>query len=320
MALAQMISHIPVLYHEVMALLAPQAGGRYIDGTLGAGGHTAGILERSAPDGQVLAFDRDPSAIAFARQQLGKLAERVIFVQASFAHMGDLAAAHDFTAVDGILLDLGFSSRQLDDPARGFSLMHDGPLDMRLDPAQPTGAADLVNHLAEAELAQLFWQYGEEKQSRRLARAIVAQRPVTTTGQLAAIVSAELSGHGGTRRERARQRRIHPATRIFQALRIAVNDELAALTAVLPVAVELLKIGGRLAVISFHSLEDRPVKQFFRQQSLSCVCPPAQPVCSCGGRARLKLIQRKAVQPTAAEIAQNPRSRSARLRVAERLR
>jgi len=312
-----------------MALLAPQAGGRYIDGTLGAGGHAAGILERSAPDGEVLAFDRDPSAIAFARQQLGELAERVIFVQASFAEMGDLAAAHGFTAVDGILLDLGFSSRQLDDPARGFSFLHDGPLDMRLDPAQPTSAANLVNNLAEAELARLFWQYGEEKQSRRLARAIVVQRPVTTTGQLAAIVSAELSGHGRTRRERGRSGhapggrapggRIHPATRIFQALRIAVNDELAALTAVLPVAVDLLKIGGRLAVISFHSLEDRPVKQFFRQQSLSCVCPPVQPVCNCGGRARLKLIQRKAVQPTAAEIAQNPRSRSARLRVAERL-
>jgi len=302
-----------------MALLAPQAGGRYIDGTLGAGGHTAGILERSAPDGQVLAFDRDPAAIAFARQQLGELAERVIFVQASFAQMGDLAAAHGFTAVDGILLDLGFSSRQLDDPARGFSFLQDGPLDMRLDPAQPTSAADLVNDLAEAELARLFWQYGEEKQSRRLARAIVARRPVTTTGQLAAIVSAELSGGARAAQGRAAQRRIHPATRVFQALRIAVNDELAALTAVLPVALELLKVGGRMAVISFHSLEDRPVKQFFRQQSQSCVCPPELPVCRCGGQARFKLVQRKAIQPTAVEIAQNPRSRSARLRVIERL-
>jgi 16S rRNA (cytosine1402-N4)-methyltransferase len=319
MTLAQMISHIPVLYHEVMALLAPQAGGRYIDGTLGAGGHTAGILERSAPDGQVLAFDRDPSAIAFARQQLGELADRVIFVQASFAQMGDLAAAHGFTAVDGILLDLGFSSRQLDDPARGFSFLQDGPLDMRLDPAQPASAADLVNDLAEAELARLFWQYGEEKQSRRLARAIVAQRPVTTTGQLAAIVSAELLGGARERRGRAPERRIHPATRVFQALRIAVNEELAALTAVLPVALELLKVGGRMAVISFHSLEDRPVKQFFRQQSQSCVCPPELPVCRCGGQARFKLVQRKVIQPTAVEIAQNPRSRSARLRVIERL-
>jgi 16S rRNA (cytosine1402-N4)-methyltransferase len=297
-----------------MTMLALKPNGRYIDGTVGAGGHTAGILEQTAPDGRVLAFDRDPEAIEFAQQRLGALAERVAFVQASFVEMGEVATALGFTAVDGIFLDLGYSSRQMDDPARGFSFMRDGPLDMRLDPAHPVNAADLINNLAEAELAQLFWRYGEEKQSRRLAKAIVAERPITTTGQLAAVVSGELRRSG-----RARSGRIHPATQIFQALRIAVNEELDAVEKVLPTAVNLLKVGGRIAVISFHSLEDRLVKQFFRQQSQSCVCPPSQPLCTCGGRARLKLIQRKAVQPTAEEIAQNPRSRSARLRVAERL-
>jgi 16S rRNA (cytosine1402-N4)-methyltransferase len=313
------MSHIPVLYHEVLEMLAPRPNGRYIDGTVGAGGHTAGILERSAPGGLVLAFDRDPDAIQFARQRLGELAKRVTFVQASFVEMGEVATALGFTAVDGILLDLGYSSRQMDDPERGFSFMRDGPLDMRLDPAHPTSAADLINNLAEAELAQLFWRYGEEKQSRRLAKAIVAQRPVTTTGQLAAIVSAEIQRVGRAHKGRGRVGRIHPATQIFQALRIAVNQELDAVEQVLPTAVNLLKIGGRLAVISFHSLEDRLVKQYFRQQSLSCVCPPSQPLCTCGGQAKLNLIQRKAVQATAAEVAQNPRSRSARLRVAERL-
>ena len=203
------MSHIPVLYQEVMTMLALKPNGRYIDGTVGAGGHTAGILEQTAPDGRILAFDRDPEAIEFAQQRLGALAERVTFVQASFVEMGEVATAWGFTAVDGILLDLGYSSRQMDDPARGFSFMRDGPLDMRLDPAHPVSAADLINNLAEAELAQLFWRYGEEKQSRRLAKAIVAERPITTTGQLAAVISSQVR----------RQGRIHPATQIFQALR-----------------------------------------------------------------------------------------------------
>jgi 16S rRNA (cytosine1402-N4)-methyltransferase len=303
-------AHIPVLYQEVLDLLQPQPGGRFIDGTLGAGGHTAGLLTAATPGGQVLAFDRDPEAIAFARQRLGDLAERVVFVNASFAEMGKLAPAHGFAGVDAVLLDLGLSSRQLAAAGRGFSFMQAGPLDMRFSPSQTTTAADLVNNLSEAELADIFQRYGEERQSRRFAQAIVAARPITTTTQLAQII-ANKAGR--------RQGRIHPATQVFQALRIAVNEELAMLAAGLEAATDLLKPGGRLAIISFHSLEDRMVKQFIREQSRDCVCPPGQPVCTCAAQARLRPVTRKAVQASTEEIERNPRSRSARLRVAEKL-
>jgi 16S rRNA (cytosine1402-N4)-methyltransferase len=303
-------AHVPVLFQETIEMLQPRPGGRYIDGTLGAGGHAAAILEASAPDGRLLAFDRDPEAIVFARGRLGDLAARAVFANATFAAMGELAPAKGFAEVDGILLDLGLSSRQLADAERGFSFLKEGPLDMRFDPTQTVTAADLVNKLPEAELADIFWRYGEERRSRHLARVIIANRPVTTTTQLAQMV-ADQSGR--------RTGRIHPATRIFQALRIAVNEELAALESVLPAAVELLVTGGRLAVISFHSLEDRTVKLFIREMSRDCICPPEQPVCTCATTPRLRPLTRKAIKPAEAEIARNPRSRSARLRAAEKL-
>ncbi|MBP6473298.1 MAG: 16S rRNA (cytosine(1402)-N(4))-methyltransferase RsmH [Chloroflexi bacterium] len=304
-----MTTHTPVLYQEVLDLLRPQPNGRYLDGTLGAGGHTAGLLAASAPDGRVLGFDRDPEAIAYARQRLTEFGQRVTYINDSYAHMGQVAPGLGFAQVDGILLDLGLSSRQLDDGRRGFAFRQAGPLDMRFDQTQGETAADLLNTLPEAELADIFWRYGEEKHSRAYARLIVANRPLTTTTQLADLIAHNSRQH---------HRRIHPATQIFQALRIAVNQELAAVESGVPAAIELLKPGGRLAVISFHSLEDRFVKRLFRQQSQACTCPPEQPICTCGGHAPLRLITRKAVQATNTEIENNPRSRSARLRVVEK--
>lgn len=304
-----MDEHIPVLYHEVLDLLQPQPGGLYLDGTLGAGGHTAGLLERSAPTGRVLGFDRDPGAIRYAQQRLASYGNRVIYIQGSYAEMAQQAPYHGFAALDGILLDLGLSSRQLDDPERGFSFMREGPLDMRFDPTQGETAADLINNLTETELADLFWRYSEERSSRAIARAIVVERPFHTTTQLADLVA----------RVKRRKERIHPATQVFQALRIAVNRELETVEMGVQTAVALLKPGGRLAVISFHSLEDRFVKQYFRQLSRNCVCPPEQPICTCAAQAIVRLITRKAVKPAALEIAANPRSRSARLRVVEKL-
>lgn len=304
-----MDAHTPVLYYEVLQYMQPRSNGSYLDGTLGTGGHTAGILEASAPAGRVLAFDLDPDAIEFARHQLARYGDRVTFVNASYADMGELAPAHGFEQLNGILLDLGLSSRQLDDAKRGFSFMKDGPLDMRFDPRQGETAADFVNNLDEAELADIFWRYGEERQSRRYARAIVTHRPLYTTRQLADLIA-------GMSRRRGR---IHPATRIFQALRIATNRELDTIEAGTQTAVTLLKQGGRLLVISFHSLEDRIVKRLFRRLSKGCVCPDDQPVCTCDAQAELRLVTRKAVKATAAEVNRNPRSRSARLRVAEKI-
>ncbi|HSM57054.1 MAG TPA: 16S rRNA (cytosine(1402)-N(4))-methyltransferase RsmH [Candidatus Sulfomarinibacteraceae bacterium] len=307
-----MDEHIPVLYDDVMRLLQPQPGGQYIDGTLGGGGHTAGILERSAPDGRVLAFDRDPDAIAFARQRLAQYGERVTFVQGSYAEMETVAPAHSFSAVDGVLLDLGLSSRQLADEERGFSFMREGPLDMRFDPTQGETAADLVNNLTAGALADIFWRYGEEQNSRRYARAIVEARPLQTTTELAEVIE-QAAPHW------VRRKRIHPATLVFQALRIAVNQELMALEKGLQAAIELLRPGGRVAVISFHSLEDRFVKNLFRDLTRDCICPPRQPICTCDVEPRLRLVTRKVVMAGDAEIEENPRSRSARLRVAQKL-
>ena len=302
--------HIPVLFQAVLDGLQIRPGGRYIDATVGGGGHAAGILAASSPNGRLLGLDRDPAAVEAAAAQLVSYTERVVLVHNSFTRLAEIARACDFVPADGILLDLGLSSLQLADPARGFAFMSEGPLDMRFDPTTggPT-AADLVNELSAEELATLLYQYGEERQARRIAEAIVAASPLHTTRELAAVVE----------RATGRRGRIHPATRTFQALRIAVNDELAALEAVLPQAVEVLAPGGRLAVISFHSLEDRLVKRFLRRESRDCLCPPESLICTCDHRATLRVITRKPVRPTADEIAANPRSRSARLRVAERL-
>lgn len=307
-----MDEHVPVLYTEVLELLQPRPGGLYIDGTLGAGGHAGGILEASAPDGRLLAFDRDPEALRFAGERLRRFGDRFTAVHASYAAMAELAPAQGFGQVDGILLDLGLSSRQLEDPERGFSFLLEGPLDMRFDPTQGAPAATLINRLPEKALADLFWRYGEEQNSRRYARAIVAERPLQTTRELADVI--EKAAPAAVRRKR-----IHPATRLFQALRIAVNEELSELENGLPAAIELLRPGGRIAVISFHSLEDRFVKNLFRDLARDCVCPPSQPVCTCDTVPQVRVVTRKVVVPGEAEVENNPRSRSARLRVAEKL-
>lgn len=301
--------HVPVLDKEVLSWLYPRPGGCYIDATVGAGGHASGILAASAPDGRLLGLDADPEAIAFADEFLQPFGERVVLKAANARHLGAVAPPLGFSQVDGVLLDLGLSSRQLADAERGFSFSQDGPLDMRMNCSQGQMAADLVNHLAETELADLLWRYGEERNSRRIARAIVASRPLATTGQLADLVARTVG----------RREKIHPATRTFQALRIAVNDELEALSQALPQACDLLRPGGRLAVIAFHSLEDRLVKRFYQRESRDCLCPPQVPVCVCEHQATLRVLTPKPVRPMADEIARNPRSRSARLRVAERL-
>jgi 16S rRNA (cytosine1402-N4)-methyltransferase len=281
-----------------------------IDGTVGAGGHAEGILERSAPDGELLGLDRDSVTLPLAQQLLARFGERAILRHGSFREITKHAAAIGWNQVDGVLLDLGVSSMQLDDAERGFSFRTQGPLDMRFDPEGGETAAELVNRLSEPELADLIARYGEEPQARRFARAIVGARPLESTTQLAEVIASARRGRRG---------RIHPATQTFQALRIAVNDELSALEQTLPQAVGLLKVGGRLAVIAFHSLEDRIVKRFMREESRDCICPPEQQTCTCGHKAQLRLIQRKPIRPSTLETQANPRARSARLRVAERL-
>ena len=290
--------------------MQPHREGLYIDGTLGAGGHAWGILEASNPDGKLLGLDVDPQALNLSQEKLAEFGTRAIIVRASYRSLLKQAANLGWHRVDGILLDLGLSSMQLDTPERGFSFLSDAPLDMRFDPEGKVSAADLVNHLDEVELADILFRFGEERRSRQVARAIVQARPIKTTTQLARVVAGVTGG---------RKRGIHPATRTFQALRIAVNGELDALEDVLPQAIEVLTSGGRLAVISFHSLEDRIVKQFIRKESKDCICPPRQPVCTCGHVATLRDLTSKPVRPQDDEITNNPRSRSARLRIAERI-
>lgn len=304
--------HIPVLLSAVLNGLnvAAHPDGLFIDGTVGAGGHSAAIL-KLAGEARLLAFDRDPNALAIAREHLAAFGDRVTLVHANYDQMGTLALEHGFGQVNGILLDLGISSMQVDQPERGFAFRADGPLDMRMDPAsdEPT-AADLVNTLTESALADILYQYGEEHDSRRIARAIIAARPIQTTKRLAEVIaSAVPASHKG---------KIHPATRSFQALRIAVNDELGGLERVLPTAISLLVPGGRLAVISFHSLEDRIVKQYFKHEATDCICPPKQPICTCGHVGSVSLITRKPISADDAEVAANPRSRSAQLRIVEK--
>lgn len=302
--------HIPVLYNEVISALQPQPGGTYVDGTLGAGGHALGILDASSPDGRLLGLDLDPHALALAEKRLAPFGKRAFLKKASYVTLRRQLAILGWESVQGILLDLGVSSMQLDMPERGFSFRFDAPLDMRFDPQGKSTAADLVNHLPEADLADLIYRYGEEHRSRRVAQKIVAARPIHTTGQLATVVAkATGSGRSG----------IHPATRTFQALRIAVNGELDAIEQVLPEAISVLEPGGRLAVISFHSLEDRIVKRFFRHASRDCVCPPKQPICTCKHRANIKEISRKPIVSSQTESLQNPRARSSRLRVVEKI-
>jgi 16S rRNA (cytosine1402-N4)-methyltransferase len=305
--------HIPVLLAEVLETLQVGPGGWFIDGTLGGGGHTAALLESSAPDGRVLGLDADPAAVRRADRQLSAAIadRRLLVVQARFDTLRAVAIDHRFQPVDGILLDLGLSTFQLDTPERGFSFTGAGPLDMRFDPSQGLSAADLVNTWPEVELAGLLYRFGDEKLSRQIARHLVARRPVKTTDQLCRLVQ-EAVGH-------RYERRIHPATRTFQALRIAVNDELGQLERALPQGLSLLKPGGRLAVISFHSLEDRIVKRWMRDEARAYVPEPTYPQ---GGYSRvpaLRTVNRSPITPSEAELKRNPRSRSAKLRVAERI-
>ena len=295
---------------EVLTGLNPHPGQRFIDGTVGAGGHTQAILEASAPDGQILALDTDPAALVLAHQRVAAHGKRVHFVKANFSEMVAIASSHKFAPVHGVLLDLGLSSAQLEAPGRGFSFQTEDPLDMRYDPSSSTTATHLVNNLSQYELADLLYRFGEERRSRAIARAVVVARPIHTTTQLADVVARAVGGRRGTK--------IHPATRTFQALRIAVNDELNMLSRALPAAVSLLAVGGRLAVISFHSLEDRIVKDFVRRESRDCICGPEQPVCTCKHQATLQIITRKPIIASSREIAVNPRARSAKLRIAER--
>jgi 16S rRNA (cytosine1402-N4)-methyltransferase len=301
--------HLPVLYQEIITALDPKSPGRYIDGTLGAGGHARGILTASAPDGELLGLDVDPQALAIARENLAEFGSRAVIRQASYTSLAAQLANLQWGTVQGILVDLGASSMQFDTPGRGFSFQADGPLDMRFSPENPTTASDLVNHLPERQLADLIWRLGEEPRARQIARAIVAARPIDTTRRLAEVI-ARASGRG--------HHRIHPATRTFQAIRITVNRELEALEEFLPSAVNALAPGGRLAVIAFHSLEDRIVKQYFHKESRDCICPPEQPVCTCGHMATLIEITRHPIQASDVEIQRNPRARSAKLRVVER--
>jgi 16S rRNA (cytosine1402-N4)-methyltransferase len=304
-----MMKHQPVLYHEIIHALQPKNEGYYVDGTLGAGGHARGILDACAPDGRLLGLDVDPQALALARETLAPYGERVRLLQASYDSLTETLHEIGWDEVDGIVLDLGLSSMQLDSPERGFSFQQDAPLDMRFDPASPTTAADLVNALPGDELADLIFRYGEEHASRRIAQAIVKARPLQTTRQLAAVIESVVPRKG----------RVHPATQTFQALRIAVNNELERVENVLPQAVAALRSGGRLAIISFHSLEDRIVKEYFRRESKDLVNPPFERIYEVEKKATLKEINRKVIIPGKAEIEANPRARSAKLRIAEKL-
>jgi len=302
--------HVPVLLDEVVAGLQPQLGGYFVDCTVGLGGHAAAILEKISPSGRLLGIDADPEAIKLSQDKLGDYGEAVTLVNDNFINLEAICKRYHFHPVDGILFDLGVSSLQLDTAERGFSFHLDAPLNMRFDPGQGLTASDIVNSFSEQELAKLIQKYGEERHSRRIARYIVQNRPIVTTVELARLVEQASGG---------KRTRIHPATRTFMALRIAANSELQNLELALKQTVNLLRPGGRLTVISYHSLEDRIVKQFMRYAASSCLCPPGTVICRCGHEPTLKLISRKVIKPTSLETESNPRSRSAKLRIAERL-
>jgi len=303
-------THTPVLLEETIQALAVQPGGRYIDCTLGGGGHAAAILEHSSPGGQLLGIDADPKAIRVARTRLEDYSNSTLLINENFVNLQAIGTKCNFHPVHGILFDLGLSSLQLESSNRGFSFHQDGILDMRLNPHQETTATDILNTYPETKLAHIIYTFGEEAHSRQIARRIVQERPILTTLQLAQTIERAVGGRRG---------KIHPATRTFQALRIAVNHELEHLEDALKQAINLLGFEGRLVVISYHSLEDRIVKQFMRQESKDCICPPSTPVCICGHTACLRLITKKVITPSPEEVSSNPRSRSAKLRVAERI-
>ncbi|HEX4622618.1 MAG TPA: 16S rRNA (cytosine(1402)-N(4))-methyltransferase RsmH [Myxococcaceae bacterium] len=307
-----MSGHQPALSQEVIELLKPQRGAVAIDCTLGQAGHARQILDRIEPGGRLLGIDRDSAAIEAARLALAPYGPAAVAVHGRFSDLDALARGAGFVPADLILFDFGLSSVQLDALERGFSFRGEGPLDMRMDPGSTLDAARIVNEFDLSELERILRDYGEERWARRIAEFIVARRPLRTTRDLATAVEAAIP-------RRAWPRDINVATRTFQGIRIAVNDELGEIEAGLKAALGILKPGGRMATISFHSLEDRLVKSFFNVESKDCICPPQQPVCTCGHRATLRIITRHPVRPSDQEVAANPRARSARLRAAEKL-
>lgn len=298
--------HIPVLLKEVIEAIKVVPGGQYIDCTLGGGGHSAAILEQG---GQVLGIDIDPQAIELARERLHPYGKNAILINESYENLEEICTRTGFHSTRGVLFDLGMSSLQLDDTKRGFSFQHEAPLNMCYNPSQEITAATIVNTFPQKEIADIIKRYGEDRRGNEIARSIVAKRPLNTTLELAATVARAVGTRG----------RIHPATKTFQALRIAVNRELERLKIALKQALNVLEVGGRIVVISYHSLEDRLVKDFFRVESQSCLCPPRTPVCICSHHATLKLITKRVVTPTHTEVLANPRSRSAKMRAAERI-
>lgn len=305
--------HVPVLLHETISALNPRSGGRYLDGTFGGGGHASALLDASAPDGRVLALDADPLAIERGRELARvRYGARLTVTQERFSSLAEAATQAGMVPLDGLVLDLGLSSFQLDDPERGFAFRNDGPLDMRFNPSATFSARTVVNDFSREALSEVLREFGEERDAWRIAGAIVRERgkaPIESTGRLANIVMDAIGGRRGANP--------HAAAKTFQAIRIAVNGELDELRTALHSCLAVLAPGGRIAVISFHSLEDRIVKTFFREQSATCVCPPEQPVCTCDRQPALRTVG-KAMRPSDAERAANPRSASAVLRVAER--
>lgn len=307
--------HEPVLLREVLESLSLKPGGIYVDGTLGGGGHAAGILAATSPDGVLIGIDRDDDALAESVRALAPFGRRAMLVKGNYADLKDILAELGIDRVDGIVLDLGVSSHQLEAAERGFSFSKPAPLDMRMDRGATATARDLVNRADARELERILRDYGEEMLAGRIARAIVEKRktaPIETTDELAGLIASVMPA-------RMRRGRIHPATRSFQALRIAVNDEMANLQRGIAAGIDSLKEGGRFSVITFHSLEDRMVKDLFREASRGCTCPVDLPVCACGGKPRLRVLTRKPVRPGEGEMGRNPRARSAKLRTAERM-
>jgi 16S rRNA (cytosine1402-N4)-methyltransferase len=306
--------HASVMPAEVLACLQPRPGEVFLDGTVGGGGHARLILEATAPDGRLVGLDRDPEALREAAEVLAPFGKRVVLLHRNFSEISQVLAEQGIESLDGVLLDLGVSSYQLDAPHRGFSFRADAPLDMRMDPTAGQPAADIVNSWEAEDLARIFREFGEERYARRIARRIIearARAPIQSTRQLAELIEGAVPGGRAPAR-------IHPATRVFQALRICVNRELEHLAEGLEQGLASLRPGGRMAVISFHSLEDRMVKRLFRLEATDCICPPGLPVCVCGHRARVEMLTRRGLRAGEEEVANNPRARSAVLRAVRR--
>ena len=310
--------HRPVLLEETLKYLVPERGGLFVDCTVGLGGHSEAIL-KSSPDTRIIGLDLDPAALEYSRQRLASFGDRFRAIHANFRKIETVLSEAGERDPNGVLVDLGVSSLQFDSPERGFSFRFDAPLDMRMDPEAGATAADLLQELPESDIARIIFEFGEERHSRRIARRIVERReqgkPVTTTAELAELVRSAVGARGAGRK----QQQIHPATRTFQALRIAVNEELEGLAEFVETSVDLLIPDGRFVGISFHSLEDRILKRELRRLSGHCECPPRLPVCSCGAREVVEVLTRRPVAPTEVEIEENPRARSAKLRACRKL-